>query len=169
MMLDFQAAQWLVEGTFAGQTGNDHSTGIPSGIQATADRPVNILAVGSRLWQGFCEALDRPDGLEKPQWPNDESRSRIRQTINAGIEDIIRERLSGHWLDLLDKARVLRGPIDDLDEVFATHRSRVRASQRKLGWGAATWRWWPRHPTFPRSRTGAAPCSAARPEPTSER
>src|SRR5277367_2783733 len=36
-MLDFQASRWLMESEVAGQAGNDHPTGIPTGVFPTSD------------------------------------------------------------------------------------------------------------------------------------
>ena len=38
-MLDFQASRWLIEKEVAGQAGNDHPTGIPTGVFPTSGRP----------------------------------------------------------------------------------------------------------------------------------
>ncbi|PYM67339.1 MAG: formyl-CoA transferase, partial [Candidatus Rokuibacteriota bacterium] len=41
-MLDFQAARWLIDGEIPPQAGNDHPTGIPTGVFTTADGHINI-------------------------------------------------------------------------------------------------------------------------------
>jgi crotonobetainyl-CoA:carnitine CoA-transferase CaiB-like acyl-CoA transferase len=41
-MLDFQAARYLVSGEVAGQAGNNHPTGAPTGVFRTKDGYVNI-------------------------------------------------------------------------------------------------------------------------------
>src|SRR3989449_11764263 len=43
-MLDFQAARWLIDGAIPPQAGNDHPTGIPTGVFTTADGHINIAA-----------------------------------------------------------------------------------------------------------------------------
>src|SRR3954464_13604762 len=43
-MLDFQASRWLIAGEVAPQAGNDHPTGIPTGVFPTADGLINIAA-----------------------------------------------------------------------------------------------------------------------------
>src|ERR1700730_9432163 len=45
-MLDFQASRWLIAGEVAKQAGNDHPTGIPTGVFPTADGLINIAASG---------------------------------------------------------------------------------------------------------------------------
>ena len=57
-MLDFQASRWLIAGEVAKQAGNDHPTGIPTGLFPTADGQINIAASGDHLCRRFCEAAD---------------------------------------------------------------------------------------------------------------
>src|ERR1700752_4317015 len=40
-MLDFQAARWLIDGAIPPQAGNDHPTGIPTGVFRTQDGHIN--------------------------------------------------------------------------------------------------------------------------------
>src|SRR3546814_5323388 len=45
-MLDFQATRWTMDGEVPQQAGNDHPTGIPTGVFPTADGHINIAASG---------------------------------------------------------------------------------------------------------------------------
>ena len=56
-MLDFQASRWLIAHEVAGQAGNNHPTGIPTGVFPTADGHINIAASGDALWTRFCKAI----------------------------------------------------------------------------------------------------------------
>ena len=47
-MLDFQASRWLMSGEVPPQAGNNHPTGIPTGVFETKDGHINIAAVGRR-------------------------------------------------------------------------------------------------------------------------
>ena len=60
-MLDFQASRWLIAGEVAKQAGNDHPTGIPTGLFPTADGQINIAASGGAICRRFCEARRRRD------------------------------------------------------------------------------------------------------------
>jgi formyl-CoA transferase len=53
-MLDFQAARWLIAGEVPKQAGNDHPTGVPTGVFPTSDGHINIAAAGQGLWKRFC-------------------------------------------------------------------------------------------------------------------
>src|SRR5437762_5652328 len=67
-MLDFQAARWLMAGEVAGQAGNDHPTGIPTGVFPASDGHINIAASGGRMWERFCEVIGHPEWPSKPEW-----------------------------------------------------------------------------------------------------
>ena len=43
-MLDFQASRWLISQEIAPQAGNDHPTGIPTGVFPVSDGHINIAA-----------------------------------------------------------------------------------------------------------------------------
>src|ERR1700674_512383 len=48
-MLDFQASRWLMSGEVAPQAGNNHPTGIPTGVFPTSDGHINIAASGDDI------------------------------------------------------------------------------------------------------------------------
>jgi crotonobetainyl-CoA:carnitine CoA-transferase CaiB-like acyl-CoA transferase len=118
-MLDFQAARWLIAGEVAGQAGNDHPTGIPTGLFPAADGQINIAASGANLWQRFCEAADARDLLEDPLYATGPLRSKNRKALNARIAEITRKRTSAYWIELLNEVGVPCGPIYTIDQVFA--------------------------------------------------
>lgn len=118
-MLDFQASRWLMEGEVAGQAGNDHPTGIPTGVFPTSDGHINIAASSSRVFARFCEAIGRPDWLEKEEWKTQQGRSKDRKAINAAIGEITKTKPSEHWIELFEGAGCPCGPIYTIDQVFA--------------------------------------------------
>ncbi|MEO8713388.1 MAG: CoA transferase, partial [Acetobacteraceae bacterium] len=96
-MLDFQASRWLMAHEVAGQAGNDHPTGIPTGVFPSSDGHINIAASSARLWERFCEAIERPDWKNKPEWKTQHGRSKDRKAINAAIGEITRTKPAAHW------------------------------------------------------------------------
>src|SRR5512147_2599763 len=53
-MLDFQASRWLMSGEIPPQAGNNHPTGIPTGVFGTKDGHINIAAAGDEIYERFC-------------------------------------------------------------------------------------------------------------------
>jgi crotonobetainyl-CoA:carnitine CoA-transferase CaiB-like acyl-CoA transferase len=118
-MLDFQAARWLMAGEIAPQAGNDHPTGIPTGLFPTSDGHVNIAASSTRMWDRLCDALEQPDWKAKPEWRTQQGRSRDRAAVNATIAEVTRTRPSAYWVSLLEDAGIPCGPLYSVDQVFA--------------------------------------------------
>ncbi len=118
-MLDFQASRWLIEKEVAGQAGNDHPTGIPTGVFPTADGHINIAASSSRVFARFCETIGKPEWLQKEEWKTQVGRSNDRKTINAMISEVTRTKPSEHWIEACEGNGIPCGPIYTIDQVFA--------------------------------------------------
>jgi crotonobetainyl-CoA:carnitine CoA-transferase CaiB-like acyl-CoA transferase len=118
-MMDFQAARWLMDEEVAKQAGNDHPTGIPTGVFPSSDGHFNIAAASERVWMRFCDAIGKPEWKEKPEWSTRGKRSTDRKTINAAIAEITRTKPAAHWVELFEEAGVPCGPINSMDQVFA--------------------------------------------------
>ena len=117
-MLDFQAERWLLDGEVAPQAGNNHPTGIPTGVFATADGHINIAATGAAIYERFCEVMQRPNWLTDERFRSPGSRSKNRDAMNAEIEGITVGRSSEAWIKAFNDAGVPAGYIYSIDEVF---------------------------------------------------
>ena len=118
-MLDFQAARFLQKGEIAGQAGNDHPTGIPTGVFPASDGFINIAASSARLFTRFAEAIGHPEWATKPEWSTMKGRSADRAAINAAISDVTRHKPAAHWVELFEEAGIPCGPINTIEQVFA--------------------------------------------------
>ncbi len=118
-MMDFQAARWLMSKEVAKQAGNDHPTGIPTGVFPSSDGHFNIAASSSRVFARFCEAIGKPEWKDKEEWNTVAKRSAERKAINAAIGEITRTKPAAHWVELFEEAGVPCGPIYTMDQVFA--------------------------------------------------
>jgi crotonobetainyl-CoA:carnitine CoA-transferase CaiB-like acyl-CoA transferase len=118
-MLDFQAARWLMSGEIPSQAGNDHPTGIPTGVFPASDGYINIAASSNRLWERLCDTLQRPDWKAIEEWKTQKGRSAARKEINAAIGEITRHKPAEYWIALFECAGVPCGPIYSIDQVFA--------------------------------------------------
>jgi len=118
-LLDFQASRYLFDGEVAGQAGNDHPTGIPTGAFPAADGFINIAASSGRLWDRFADAIGHPEWKTKPEWATQKGRSADRRAINAAISEITATKPAEHWIELFEGAGIPCGPINTIDKVFA--------------------------------------------------
>lgn len=117
-MLDFQAAQWLVDHKVPQATGNEHPLTVPTGVFATSDGYINIAAIGQTMWKRLCEALDAPQLVDEPGFGSDPERVRNRERVNAAVGERLKQRTTAWWTDRLLGAGVPCGPIHTVDRVF---------------------------------------------------
>jgi len=118
-MLDFQASRWLIAGEVAKQAGNDHPTGIPTGVFPTSDGQINIAASGDHMFRRFCEAADAQHLLNDPDYATGPARSKNRKALNERIGEITKKRPAAYWVELMNEVGVPCGPIYTIDQVFA--------------------------------------------------
>ena len=117
-MLDFQATRWLVGNEIPPQAGNDHPTGIPTGVFKTSDGHINIAASGQHMYKRLCDTIGRPELVNDPRFVTARDRSKNRQACNAELEKALVTRPSAEWVDELNVAGVPCGPIYNVKEVF---------------------------------------------------
>jgi len=118
-MLDFQAAQWLIDGRVPGQHGNEHPLTVPTGVFQTRDGYLNIAAIGQTMWVRLCEALGLPELVGAPGLGSDPERVANRDRVNAAVGEALLTRTTAEWTERLLKAGVPCGPIHTIDNVFA--------------------------------------------------
>jgi crotonobetainyl-CoA:carnitine CoA-transferase CaiB-like acyl-CoA transferase len=118
-LCDFQAALYLADGKVPEQAGNDHPYSTPMGVVQTGDGFINIGVGGDGQWRTFCQAIERPELAEAPDYARQEDRFRNRPRLRAILDPIFRSRSSAEWLERLERHQVPAGPIYRMDEVFA--------------------------------------------------
>jgi crotonobetainyl-CoA:carnitine CoA-transferase CaiB-like acyl-CoA transferase len=118
-MLDFQAARYLAKGEVAKQAGNDHPTGVPTGVFPSSDGHFNIAAASTRVWERLADALGHPEWKTKEEWNTTAKRGADRKNLNATIAELTKQKPAAHWVELLEEAGVPCGPIYSIDQVFA--------------------------------------------------
>jgi crotonobetainyl-CoA:carnitine CoA-transferase CaiB-like acyl-CoA transferase len=119
MMLDFQAARWLIGGEVPPQAGNNHPTAIPTGVFATTDGHINIAASGGVMFERLCGVMGVPELAMHPDYRDGAARAQHRDELNDVIGEHVAKRPAQEWIDELNAAGVPCGPINSVDETFA--------------------------------------------------
>lgn len=118
-MMDFQAARYLMDGEIPQQAGNNHPTGIPTGVFETSDGHLNIQAGAQRMWLRLCETLGAQALLEDARFENAASRLEHRDELNPLIDEYTRQFTTQQVIDMLAEAGVPCGPINNVGQTFA--------------------------------------------------
>jgi crotonobetainyl-CoA:carnitine CoA-transferase CaiB-like acyl-CoA transferase len=118
-ILDFQAARWTVDGVVPPQAGNNHPTGMPTGMFETADGNMNIAASGNVMYKRMCEALGADDIFADARFADGPGRSKHRDELHDAISAYTRARTTGEWVAALNEAGVPCGPVYSIDQTFS--------------------------------------------------
>src|SRR5438067_1971723 len=117
-MLDFQASRWLIGQEIPPQAGNDHPTGIPTGVFKTKDGHMNIAAAGQQMFRRLCEALGTQPLIDDVRFKTPPDRSKNRHELTKELEKATDKRTSAALVEALNEAGVPSGPILNVKEVF---------------------------------------------------
>src|SRR5262249_27354282 len=117
-MLDFQAARWLIDSEIPPQAGNDHPTGIPTGVFTTADGHINVAASSQEMYRRLCTAIGAPGLIDDARFKTPADRSRQRRELNAELDRVLAGGWSAEWTEILNRAGVPAGPILNVRDVF---------------------------------------------------
>ena len=117
-MMDFQMARYLNDGDIPVQVGNNHPTSSPMGLFEASDGPFNLGASGEGNWKRFCDALQRPEWFDDPEFRTEPLRVQHRERLNALIAEEFKQHPVKHWVDLLNGVGVPAGPVYTVPQVF---------------------------------------------------
>ena len=131
-MLDFQAAQWLIDHKVPQPSGNEHPLTVPTGVFQTQDGYINLAAIGNTMFKRLCNALEVPELANEPGLGSDPERVQNRSRVNAAVAAAFLKRSTANWTNILLKAGVPCGPIYSLDQVFADPQVRHLGMARTM-------------------------------------
>ena len=131
-MLDFQGSRWTMGGEVPPQAGNNHPTGIPTGVFETQDGYINIAASGDDLYKRMCRAMDREDLITDERFATSRARAANREVMNETIASVTRNKASQDWINLLNEAGVPCGPINTIDKTFADEQVQFLEMAQKV-------------------------------------
>lgn len=114
-----QASNYLVGDMVPGRLGNAHPNIVPYQAFATRDGHI-ILAIGNdSQFRKFCAAAGVPELADHAKYATNRARVENRSEVCTRVAELIAEKPSQHWLDILEAEGVPCGPINNIDQVFA--------------------------------------------------
>ena len=122
----WESALYFTEGEIPGPLGSAHRVSAPYQALRTSDGYVNIGAATQSTWEQFCRAVDLDALIEDPRFnaPGD------RKAREGELAELLEATLSGettaYWLELLDRAGVVAGPIYNMEQVYRDPQVQAR-------------------------------------------
>ncbi len=118
--LTYQAGYFFANGTPPKRMGAAHPTLVPYQAFMCQDGKYINVAVGSdRIWDRFCQGINREDLKDHPDYANNGDRVRNRGAMVSLLQEYFLARPVADWVRDLQAVNVPCGPINDLADVFA--------------------------------------------------
>jgi formyl-CoA transferase/CoA:oxalate CoA-transferase len=116
--LTYTAGSYFATGQNPERYGSAHPSIVPYQPFATADGYL-MLAVGNdRLWQRFCEVVNRPELSTRSGFATSAERVVNRGTVIDVVAEIMRQRSTAEWMPMLEEAGIPAGPINTVAQAL---------------------------------------------------
>jgi crotonobetainyl-CoA:carnitine CoA-transferase CaiB-like acyl-CoA transferase len=91
-----------------------------------ADREITIAVASDKLWKSFCQAMQRPDLWDHPDYNENQLRVKNRAVLEPMLEAMFRSRPAAHWVDILSKHGVPATVVRNFKEVVEDEQTAAR-------------------------------------------
>ena len=127
-----EGVNYLTSGKVPQRRGNDHPNIVPYGVYATSDGHV-ILAVGNDgQFQRFAEFLGHGGLADDPRFATNPARIENRDALASILEPAVAALPMADVVAGLEARKVPVGPVNQLDQVFATDQVAAREMQIEM-------------------------------------
>ncbi|WP_420394472.1 CaiB/BaiF CoA transferase family protein [Acuticoccus sp.] len=109
--LTFQAMPLLAHQMTGGRPAG--AVTAPSGMFRTADGTITVTCLRDRMFAALAEALEAPQWVADERYATNAARVANVASLHAAMAEVLGTRTSQAWLDLLQAAGVLCGPVND--------------------------------------------------------
>jgi crotonobetainyl-CoA:carnitine CoA-transferase CaiB-like acyl-CoA transferase len=93
----------------------------------TADGHINVACLNQKLWQAFCEAIDRPDLVEDDRFETNADRVEHMDALEAEVEAELTRKTTDEWMELLvEDAGIPAGPVQSVEEALYNEQTEAR-------------------------------------------
>jgi CoA:oxalate CoA-transferase len=125
-ILENAIARYQATGEVPGPIGARHPSITPFGAFEARDGALVIAAGNDALFEKLCDSIDRPEWVSQPEFATNPERTAHEPALREALEEALAAHDVAHWLDVLERAGVPCGPINDVAQVLADPQIRSR-------------------------------------------
>ena len=114
----WESSVYFAEGEIPGPLGSAHRVSAPYQALRTRDGYLNLGAATQPTWEQLCRAIGREDLMEDERFRAPWDRKAREEELAALLEETFSTEDTEHWLELLDSAGVVAGPIYNMEQVY---------------------------------------------------
>ncbi|WP_170426544.1 CaiB/BaiF CoA transferase family protein [Ruegeria arenilitoris] len=124
-----EGVNYLTSGNVPQRRGNGHPNIVPYDVYETSEGHV-ILAVGNdSQFRRFCEFIGHAELADDPRFATNPARLEHRDALNAILRPAVKSHPTDTVIAELEARKVPVGPVQTLDQVFATDQVAARQMQ----------------------------------------
>ncbi|MEM7406300.1 MAG: CoA transferase [Pseudomonadota bacterium] len=97
----------------------------PNSGYRTADGLIMVTCGTDGLFRKLCEAIDRADLLDRPEYASSTSRFEHRRELQETLERTLSAESRAHWMTVIGNAGVPVAPVNHVDEMMAHPQARA--------------------------------------------
>ncbi|HET7672078.1 MAG TPA: CaiB/BaiF CoA-transferase family protein [Burkholderiales bacterium] len=125
-LLAYQNTNYFATGVAPKRIGNLHPNIVPYQPFRTKDGAVILACGNDNLFRKFCEAAGQQALASDARFASNGKRVENRAELTRLLGEVFRQRTTAEWVDLLEKAGVPNGPINDIAQVYAEPQVKAR-------------------------------------------
>ncbi len=114
----WESSVYFAEGEIPGPLGSAHRVSAPYQALRTRNGYLNLGAATQPTWEQLCRAIGREDLMDDDRFRNPWDRKAREEELAALLEQTFSTEDTEHWLELLDSAGVVAGPIYNMEQVY---------------------------------------------------
>jgi CoA:oxalate CoA-transferase len=118
-LLENAIMRYTVEGEIPGPLGARHPTITPFQAFKTADGAIIIAAGNDSLFVKMCGALGLEGLASSPDYKTNALRQKHHKQLEHAIESVLKGQSTTHWIEVVSKAGVPCGPINNIAQAIA--------------------------------------------------
>ena len=115
-LLTYQASNYYATGITPKRRGNAHPSIVPYETFQAGDGWLNVAVANDSLWQKFCDAADKPEWKDHPNYVAAPDRVQNRDEIMPLITEVLKTKTRAEWIALLNAAGVPCGAIATVED-----------------------------------------------------
>ncbi len=125
-LMSLRLQQYWATGEALKPIGSHHPQNTPWGIFHSGDGKRFVVAVSTRvLWERFCQALERTDLVDHPDYGTNIARRDNRAALEAELERWFATLPLQHWIDRLADAGVPCAPVNSMGDMVGDAQIRA--------------------------------------------
>ena len=122
----WESSEYFANGEIPGPLGSAHRVNAPYQALRTSDGYINIGAASQPTWEQFCRAIGQEALIVDPRYLEPNDRKAREAELAELLEGILAEHTTDYWMEQLEAAGVVAGPIYDMAQVYADEQVLAR-------------------------------------------